>query len=219
MVTAEVTERQAHRQSDKAVAPCLRWSIVSTRACFESERPGLAESRRASFPVFLRRAAAARRAGLSRAGSAPRPAPLLSSTSSSALPLATPMAARPRVVMRSAKGPLPSSRCQIGSAPRAGISSIKPWVRRVPTTLSAAPPLRLGASLMAPSSPYAAADSSTSWASVRLFGDRFFGDIVGILHSVCGGVSRHQHRSPARAQKPAGQDPMRALGALRRPEQ
>jgi hypothetical protein len=112
-----------------------------------------------------------------------------------------------------------SSRCQIGSAPRAGISSIKPWVRRVPTTLSAAPPLRLGASLMAPSSRYAAADSSTSWASVRLFGDSFFGDIVGILHSVCGGVSRRHHRSLARAQKPAGQDPMRALGALRRPEQ
>jgi hypothetical protein len=196
----------------------VRWSIASTRACFESERLGLAESRRASFPVFLRRAAAARRAGLSRAGSAPRPAPLLSSTSSSALPLATPMAARPRVVMRSAKGPLPSSRCQIGSAPRAGISAFKPWVRRVPTTLSAAP-LRLGASLMAPSSRYAAADSSTSWASVRLFGDSFFGDIVGILHSVCGGVSRRHHRSPARAQKPAGQDPMRALGALRRPEQ
>ena len=82
-------------------------------------------------------------------------------------------------------------------------------------------PLRLGASLMAPSSRYAAADSSTSWASVRLFGDSFFGDIVGILilHSVCGGVSRRHHRSPARAQKPAGQDPMRALGALRRPEQ
>jgi hypothetical protein len=153
MVTAEVTERQAHRQSDKAVAPCLRWSIVSTRACFESERPGLAESRRASFPVFLRRAAAARRAGLSRAGSAPRPAPLLSSASSHALPLATPIAARPRLVMCTAKDPLPLSRRRIGSAPRAGISSIKPWVRRVPTALSAAPPLRLGASLMAPSAP------------------------------------------------------------------
>jgi hypothetical protein len=27
------------------VAPCLRWSIVSTRACFESERPGLFDDR------------------------------------------------------------------------------------------------------------------------------------------------------------------------------
>src|ERR1700724_1402938 len=85
------------------VAPCFRWSIASTRACFESERPGLAERRRASFPVF------------------------------------------------------------------------------------------------------------TSWASVSLFGDSFFDDIVGILHSVCSGVSRRHHRSPAQARKPAGQDPQRAL--------
>jgi hypothetical protein len=27
------------------VAPCLRWSIVSTRACFESARPGLFDDR------------------------------------------------------------------------------------------------------------------------------------------------------------------------------
>src|SRR6202023_2919235 len=89
------------------VAPCFRWSIASTRACFESERPCLAERRRASFPVF------------------------------------------------------------------------------------------------------------TSWASVSLFGDSFFDDIVGILHSVRSGVSRRHHRSPAQARKPAGQDPQRAVGALR----
>jgi hypothetical protein len=42
------------------------------------------------------------------------------------------MAAIPRLVMRSATAPFSSSRRQIGSAPRAGISSIKPWVRSLP---------------------------------------------------------------------------------------
>jgi hypothetical protein len=51
-----------------------------------------------------------------------------------------------------------------------------------------------------------------------LFGDSFFGDIVGILHSVRSGFSCRHHRSPAQARKPAGQDPTRALGALRGPK-
>ena len=34
------------------VAPGFRWSIASTRACFESARLDLAERRRASFPIF-----------------------------------------------------------------------------------------------------------------------------------------------------------------------
>jgi hypothetical protein len=82
-------------------------------------------------------------------------------------------------------------------------------------SLSAAPPLRLGASSMAPSSRCAAADSSTSWVLVRLFGDSFFGDIVGILCSAWSGVFRRHHRSPALARTPAGQDPGRAFGTLR----
>ena len=101
------------------------------------------------------------------------------------------------------------------SAPRAGISSINPSRSSLLTTLSAAPPLTLGASSMAPSSRCAAADSSTSWVLVRVFGDSFFGDIVGILCSVWSGVFRRHHRSPALARKPAGQVPGRAFGTLR----
>src|ERR1700730_11480427 len=54
-----------------------------------------------------------------------------------------------------------------------------------------------------------------SWVLVRLFGDSFFGDIVGILCSVWSGVFRRHHPSPALARKPAGQDPGRAFGTLR----
>jgi hypothetical protein len=79
-----------------------------------------------SFLVFLRRAAVVRRASLPRAGSAPCPAPLLSAASINALYLATPIAARPRLVMRSASAPLSSSRRQNGRAPRAEISWINP---------------------------------------------------------------------------------------------
>src|ERR1700726_3797769 len=71
------------------------------------------------------------------------------------------------------------------------------------------------AHVMAPSSRCAVADSSPSWVLVRLFGDRFFGDIVGILCSVWSGVFRRHHRSPALERKPAGQDPGRAFGTLR----
>ena len=49
------------------------------------------------------------------------------------------------MVMRNATASFSSSRRQIGSAPRAGISSINPSRSSLLTTLSAAPPLRLGA--------------------------------------------------------------------------
>ena len=129
-----------------------RWSrhvcVGASRAqglTFESERRGLAASRGVSFLVFLRRAAVVRRAGLPRAGSAPCPAPLLSAASINALYLATPIAARPRLVMRSASAPLSSSRRQNGRAPRAEISWINPSRSSLPATLWEAPPLRLGA--------------------------------------------------------------------------
>jgi hypothetical protein len=55
--------------------------------------------------------------------------------------------------MRSATAPFSSSRRQIGRAPRAGISSIKPWVRSLPTTLGEAPPHQHCPALGAPMSP------------------------------------------------------------------
>jgi hypothetical protein len=60
---------------------------------------------------------------------------------------------RPRLVMRSATAPFSSSRRQIGSAPRAGISSIKPWGRSLPTTLGEAPTHQHCPALGAPMSP------------------------------------------------------------------
>jgi hypothetical protein len=106
--------------------------------------------------------------------------------------------------MRSASGPASSARRHAGSEPPAETSSISPSRSSLPTTLPAAPPLRFGARTTAPSSRCEAADRSTSWVSVSF---------IGILRSVGDGVSRRHHRSPALAEKPAGQDPRNADGA------
>jgi hypothetical protein len=129
---------------------------------------------------------------------------------SNALPLGTPMAARQRLVMHSASAPLSSSRRQTAArrAPR--------FLRWIPHAAVCRPLcgrrcLCSWAQVRWRHRP--AARQRTSWASVSLFGDSFFGEIVGILHSVCSSVSRRHHRSPTQASKPAGQDPRRALGA------
>jgi hypothetical protein len=83
----------------------------------------------------------------------------------SAPPASTPIAARPCGVMRSASGPASSSRRQTGSVPQAGISSINPSRRSLPTAFLAAP-LRSDASSIAPSGCCAAPDSSTSSVSI-----------------------------------------------------
>ena len=101
--------------------------------------------------------------------------------------------------MRSPSGPASSSRCQTGSAPQAGISSMNPSRRSLPTAFLAAPPLRSDASSIASSGCRAAADSSTSCVSVSLL--LTWSDPP----SVGDGVLRRHHRSPAVATKPAGQ--------------
>src|SRR6266516_19087 len=151
------------------VAPRRRLSIPITRACFESARPRLAGCVKDFCTPFLRRAAA-RREGLPGAGSAPCSGSLGSSASGSVPPSSTWMAARPRLVMRSASGPLSSSRRQTGSEPRAWISSVNPSVKSLPTTLWAAPPFRFAASSIQRSSRCEAADRSTSWVSVSFMG-------------------------------------------------
>jgi hypothetical protein len=134
--------------------------------------------------VFLLRAGAASDAGASAASL--RSEVSFASTRGSS----TWIAARPSLVMRSASAPLPSSRRQTGSEPPAAISSIKPSPRSLRTTLWEAAPFRLGPSLMAWSSRCEAADKSTSWVSVSFIWD---------LRSVCDGILRRHHRSPALA--------------------
>src|SRR5215211_6113368 len=80
------------------------------------------------------------------------------------------MAARPRWVMRSARGAVVGPRRQTGSEPLAQTSSIRPSVRSLRTSFCAAPPFRLGASSMPLSSRCEAADSSTRWVSVSFIG-------------------------------------------------
>jgi hypothetical protein len=72
-------------------------------------------------------------------------------------------------VIRRERGPS-SSRHQTGSEPRDWISSIRPSLRSLATTLPAAPPVSFDGRSRARSSRCDAADSSTTWVSVSFTG-------------------------------------------------
>jgi hypothetical protein len=109
----------------------------------------------------------------------------------------TSIASRPLLVMRSAIGPLSSSRRQTGSEPPARTSSSRPARTSLSTTLRATS--RPPAVQLRESSRCEAADRMTSCVSVSL--------AIGILRWGWCGVVAANHHSPTLAMQPAGQDP------------
>jgi hypothetical protein len=155
---------------------------------------------------FFRRATA--RAGL--LGEPARCPVGWASAASCGAPPSTPMAARPRLVMRNARGPASSSRRHTGIAAPAGTSSTNPSRSSFPITLPAAPPLRLG--------------MRTNGAVLPPRGSRQqyelgISECHGILRSVGDGVRAVTTEVPQRALKPAGQDPGSTKGALQEHQQ